>query len=164
MKNMAVLGMAALLLGACGMGEDEIKVVRVQTGDPEAIIVDDIGEVHLSFTEKEATVIDGDTIGVLLENDTNKILSMGRRYSVELYEEDETWTDRLIPVSFTEDIVLIEPGDEFLFDVMLPPETEEDDAPSFESGQYRVRKEFGLGEEGPINAYEISVSFDLEVE
>lgn len=164
MKNIAGLTMGALLLVACGTDVEETPELKLQTGEPETISVEDAGEVHLSFSEKEVTLTVGDSIEVLLENDMNETLSMGRHYSPEFYKDGNTWTEIPIPVSFTEDIVLIESGDEFLFDVMLLPETEEDDAPNFESGLYRVRKEFGLGEEGPINTHEISVMFDLEVE
>lgn len=164
MKYIALLGMVALLLVGCDTGKETAQDLMVQTGEPEMISLNDTGEVHLSFSEEVANLTEGDTLEVILENNTNETLSMGRHYYVEFYKEAETWTEINIPISFTEDIVLVEPGDEFLFDMMLLPEGEEGNILVYESGQYRFRKEFGLGEEGPINAHEITVIFDLEVE
>lgn len=164
MKNIVALGIVAFLLMRCDSGMEEAQKLRVQTGEPETISLNDTGEVHLSFSEEKATLTEGETTAVILENNTNETLSMGRHYYVEVYEEDDTWTEINIPISFTEDIVLVEPGDEFLFELILLPEGKEGDTLAYESDQYRFRKEFGLGEEGSINTYEISVSFDLIVE
>lgn len=166
MKNVAVLGMAALFLVACDTGGDEAQELRVQAGEPGTISIEDAGEVHMSFSEEEATLTEGDAIEVVLENDTDEPLSMGRQYYVEFYEDEETWTEIEISLFFTQDIVVVEPGDEHLFDMVLVPEgdSEEVDTPEFETGQYRLRKEFSIGDEAEIDELEISVAFDLEVE
>lgn len=167
MKKVMILGVAALSLVACDATQgEENQELSVQTGEQETVSIDDAGEVHMSFSEEEATLTQGDSIEVVLENDTDEPLSMGRQYYVEYSENEDTWTLVEIPLAFTADIVIVEPGDEHQFEMLLIPEgeLEDENMPEYESGQYRIRKEFSIGDDAAADGYEISVEFDLEVE
>ncbi|MCC5895934.1 MAG: hypothetical protein JJU16_10760 [Alkalibacterium sp.] len=166
MKKVILLGVAALSLAACGTQGEEEEGLRVQTGELETVSIEGSGEVRMSFTEEEATLTEGDSIGVTLENDTDQTLSMGRYYHVEYSNNEDSWTPIDIPVAFTDDMVMVEPGDEHAFNMLLLPEGDGEDGsmPEYESGRYRLRKEFSIGDVNAIDGYEISVEFDLDVE
>lgn len=182
MKKMLMVGVAVLTLAACGTeeeqeqgpeeqegqeqeGEQVMQELRIETGEQETVSVEG-GEVHLSFSEEEATLTEGDSLEVVLENDSDLTLSMGRQYYVEYSENGDSWTQITIPLFFTDDIVMIEAFDEHVFSMLLIPEGDSEDMvrPEYESGRYRLRKEFSMGENTTINENEISVEFDLEVE
>lgn len=161
-----MLGVAALSLVACDAQGEENQELRVQTGEQETVSIDDVGDIHMLFSDEETTLTQGDSIEAVLENDTDETLSMGRQYYVEYYENEDTWTRIEFPLFFTADIVMVEPGDEHSFEMLLIPEgeNEESNIPEYESGLYRLRKGFSIGDDTASEGYEISVKFDLEVE
>lgn len=178
MKKVLMLGVAVLSLAACGTeeeqgqveeqeqeGEQDMQELRVQTGEQETVSVEG-GEVHLSFSEEETTLAEGDSLEVVLENDSDLTLNMGREYYVEYSENGDSWTQIDLPLAFTADIVMVEAFSEHVFEMLLIPEGdgEETNRPEYESGRYRLRKEFSMGENTAINENDISVEFDLEVE
>lgn len=162
MKKYAALLAASLFLAACTREEAGNQDLTVQSTEQAIVTIEDSGDVHFYLQEEEETISEGESFQVALDNQTDEIIETGRSYTVE-FLADEEWEEISLPLAFTDDIVVVESEESFVFDVQLLPEDEEGNVESYESGTYRIVKDFSPAPYSP-GAYEIAVEFELEAQ
>lgn len=162
MKKYAATLATGLFLVACGSGEAEDQELIVQSTEEAVETVEDSGDVHFYLFDEEETISEGDSFQVALDNQTDDMIETGRSYIVEFFDDGE-WEEIVLPLAFTDDLVVVEPDDSFIFEVHLLPEDEEGTVEEYESGSYRIVKDFSPSPYNP-GAYEIMVEFELEAQ
>lgn len=109
--------------------------------------VDNFDGVELDLDKSVYNI--SETVKLTIVNQSNSLISFGRPYKVERYEENQ-WSDYPLELAFTLEMILLEQGKTFEQNVPLD---------EFETGKYRVLKNINIEE----NSSSIQLVKEFEV-